>query len=955
VAEPRAGDLATALEPVVGPALAGLAAELDGVAGLAPAERRAVHAGAASTLLEVVRRKAARVLVLEMNAARVAGRLAGPDPESRWAAFVASAASPAFWASLEEHYPPLVGRLHTVAANRCAAAVALARRFAADRAELGRLLPDPAAGPPELVDVAFGAGDSHRGGQTVAVVTTSAGTIVYKPRPVAVDAALDGFLDRVLSGWSPEPRIRVPAVLTRGAWGWAEHVAHRWCDGDAELAHFYRGLGHWLAVMRLLGGSDLHAENLIACGPVPIVVDCETLFTPDPTPPPSGLGLAVDRAASMVGGSVLRTGLLPGRGLALGWRGVDTSAIGSLPGQQPTVPVPVVVDEGTDRARVELRDVGTGPLQNHPSPDPQLGRWWGEVLDGFAELTARLAALDRSGALEVLLAPFADCRIRVVPRATEAYGELARMLWHPVSLHDPEPAVARAVDLLTRQGRAVSSAPSEPDVVAAEVQELLDGDVPMFTTTAGRGRLDGPRGTTFGEERDLVAEALGRWRTADLAFEHLVIRAALVSAYLNEGWTPSAEPMARPRLRTDDLDRRRRALAAGIVGRLPGTAIRGEDGSVTWVAPLLGTTGWLVHPLSADVYNGAPGVALLLAAYQGEVAAGRADEVDGLEDLLRDVLWTVRAAEDKAESERVRVPDARPPAPGGWIGMASQVWAWLALDRFGRAGPDGLERAAALARHLPAAVAADEHVDVVIGMAGAIVPLLGLARRTGDGSFLATATDVGERLVERARVDADGGACWPTAQWPEGVGGFAHGATGIGWALHRLARATGDDRFSAMAAAADAYEESLYDRDQACWRDLRGAGVVATMWCHGAAGIGLAAVDRFPDARAEDVVRRAAAACWLGGLGWNHTLCHGDAGCWELMERAVAAGLAPPGVDRDVIDAHLVGTIEEHGAISGMAREAFVPGLLPGLGGIAYQLLRLHPESAVPSVLVPDP
>lgn len=37
-----------------------------------------------------------------------------------------------------------------------------------------------------------------------------------------------------------------------------------------------------------------------------------------------------------------------------------------------------------------------------------------------------------------------------------------------------------------------------------------------------------------------------------------------------------------------------------------------------------------------------------------------------------------------------------------------------------------------------------------------------------------------------------------------------------------------------------------------------------------------------------------------------------------------------------------------------MARDAFSPGLMAGAGGVAYQLLRLHPECDLPSVLLPD-
>jgi hypothetical protein len=34
-----------------------------------------------------------------------------------------------------------------------------------------------------------------------------------------------------------------------------------------------------------------------------------------------------------------------------------------------------------------------------------------------------------------------------------------------------------------------------------------------------------------------------------------------------------------------------------------------------------------------------------------------------------------------------------------------------------------------------------------------------------------------------------------------------------------------------------------------------------------------------------------------------------------------------------------------------MGRNAFTPGLLPGLGGVAYQLLRVNPEHDLPSIL----
>ena len=43
------------------------------------------------------------------------------------------------------------------------------------------------------------------------------------------------------------------------------------------------------------------------------------------------------------------------------------------------------------------------------------------------------------------------------------------------------------------------------------------------------------------------------------------------------------------------------------------------------------------------------------------------------------------------------------------------------------------------------------------------------------------------------------------------------------------------------------------------------------------------------------------------------------------------------------------------GPVCGLARDVFVPGLLPGLGGVAYELLRAHPESRLPDVLMLSP
>lgn len=933
MAPDEVGELDRTLDWLLGPALDRLARGVAEVADLGSGEADAVLCAARDALLDSVRRKVVRVLVLELNAARVTGRLVAEDPAGRWAEFLARAAEPAFWHDLTRHYPHLVTRLHAVVDNRVEAVRVLVSRFAADRPLLRDLLGADAG---ELRKVEFGAGDSHRGGHTVTLLHCTGGTVVYKPRPMRVDQRLADFLAVLTEG---EHAIRVPRAIVRDGYGWAEHVVHRYCETDAELDVFYRNLGHWLAVMRLVSGTDLHAENIIACGPVPVVVDCESVFTPRPPHPPTGAGEATDRVAEQLNGTVLRTGLLPGRGAGLGWRGVDGSAMGGLPGEQPDVGLPDLVGAGTDTARVAIVPQRLPPTRNLPSPQPRLARHWPRVVAGFDEMADRITRLDREGRLAPSLAAFADCAVRVIVRDTESYTELARMLWHPAGLHDQEAAERKARALLARHSMNTRG-PGDPDVHAAEVAELLVGDIPVFTTTPAEGWLHTPGGLICGPQVDQVELALRNWRTADLALERRVTHAALVSAYLNQGAEPDLTRMSAPEPDPSGLDERRRALAARLMRELTREAVRGGDGTATWFAPILDRSGWQTTPLTPDLYGGTLGVAVLLAAYRREVAAGRADAVDGVSDLLDATVRTASLTQRwwAAQAEHTR---RRPDPVGGYIGLGSQIWCWLTLHRLGL---DCLPEAVFLAEQMPAAIAASEGPDLVVGTAGAIVPLLLLASRTGQARWVDLALEAGDRLAAEARTDG-GRTRWAAPNWPDGIGGFAHGATGIGWALGRLAAVTGERRFHGLAEGAAAFEETWYDPVREAWLDPREPDTVAAAWCHGAIGVGLATED-------PDVLRRAAASGWRDGTGWTHTLCHGDLGTWELLVKALDAGVAPPGLDRAAVDAAVVGSLEANGPTTGLAREVYSPSIMSGSGGIAYQLLRLHPDCDLPSVLL---
>jgi type 2 lantibiotic biosynthesis protein LanM len=939
---------------LVAPALDELAAQLSFLAGLSERERDVITDATRESLYAVLHNKLSRLLVLELNAARETKKINGDSPEQRWQQFLDLSAQQSFWDDLATHYPSL-WRVSVIARNRCMAALRFAQRWTADRHRLKDLCNGE---PDELNELRFGAGDSHCSGATVAMVGGAGWRVVYKPRSSAIDSALRGYIAGIAEDHGGPLSIRVPEIVDCSDYGWAEFVTHRFAAGNDELLSFYRGIGHLLALMRLLSGSDLHAENVIAQGGSPVVVDCETLFTPKIPPSPSGYGGAFDRSIGLIARTVLSIGLLPSRGENLGFRGVDNSAVGMLSGQQPVQRQQGIVGAGTDEAYVGPILVETPVSQNHPSAGPALAEYWPEVLRGFDDLTATLQRLDTAGSLWPRMQAFEGCRIRVVLRATEVYAEIGRMLWHPVSLHNPEPAQQRAFELLEKMAANVSMAPSDPAVMHAEIDELLEGDIPYFSCVAREGRLHGPRGTSWLPPCHLVEAALSDWRSADLALERRVIQASLMSAYSNDGWTSRGTSIMRTHRRGGDLEARRRRQVAQIIQAIVTNAIYGDDGSVAWIAPVLTATGWSMQPLQQDFYNGISGLALLFGAYLRETAAGRTDSINELNKLFAAALHTLHLAEAKRESLGDEGLKLRPDPPGAYLGLGSQIWTYIVLAHWELDGGDGLQRARKLADQIPEAAAVDEVHDLLSGSAGAIVPLLALAGKTGDKSYVRMASQLGDLLRERAE-HRNGQACWPCSNSRQGMGGFAHGVTGIGWALTQLARATGNARHEELAQQAFAFEDALFDEQEQNWRDLRKLGDPTTMaaWCHGAVGIGLAHLNldsTLTHAATRKLLRRSAAATWRMGMGQNHCACHGDLGAWELLDQAIAVGEAPEELSSSYLLDMILSSLEQHGPSCGMRGKAFAPGLLPGLGGVAYQLLRAHPEHDLPSILTPS-
>ena len=105
--------------------------------------------------------------------------------------------------------------------------------------------------------------------------------LIYKPKDLGIDLAYNDLLAWLNRRGAPVA-LRSLLVLARDGYGWVEFAAPEACRDEDAVERYYRRVGALVCLVYLLQGADCHAENLIASGEQPILVDCETLLNPWP-------------------------------------------------------------------------------------------------------------------------------------------------------------------------------------------------------------------------------------------------------------------------------------------------------------------------------------------------------------------------------------------------------------------------------------------------------------------------------------------------------------------------------------------------------------------------------------------------------------------------------------------------------------------------------------------------
>ena len=833
-------------------------------------------------------------------------------------------------------------------------------RLAADLPAIRReLIKAPADA--KIVEIKSGVSDPHNGGRCVSILAFADGThVVYKPKDLRLDLAWRHLVERFNDAGAPVT-LKTAQALSRNGYGWTEFIEHAGCADAHDCDTFFRRAGAWLALLHCFAATDIHQENMIAASDHPVPIDLETILQPSAEEHKIGEpeAQAFDAAMEIVGNSVMTVGLLPAYG-----RSVDNNvfAMGGMTaewGARIVIKWNHVNTDAMRPAKVEEPGAGTPNLPHVNCRYAKLGDHVDSFIAGFAEYSDFLMRQARDANSGALLEEFSGLTVRKVVRPTRFYYMLLRRLKDHRNMTDGAIWSAQA-DFMARLADWDKAIDPLWPLQRAERAALVSLNVPYFITASDGASISDPTGVsahtaaTSGFDR-------ARTRLQTLDENEIGWQIEVIRENLNQ---QSGLPTTRKRddnaLAPAPDKAVFKAEADKIAAELAQDAVR-RGRTAAWIG-----LDWLGDSevfqlvcLGPDLYNGATGIALFLAAHA--TVSGHAPSAElavaGLAHIRRNL------------NSRSAARFARSIGIGAATGLGSLVYGFCVIAKC--IGDPVLVQDAERAARLftDELIAADKQLDVMGGAAGAILALLRMHRDTQSDDVLARAIRCGEHLLAQDRTGPAGHRSWIG----QGLGGLplngmSHGAAGFAYALASLAAVSGHEQFADAAAECIAFEDQTYDPARHNWPDLRvpGQPLWPCQWCHGAPGIGMARL-----ATARRVRANAALEAKLGGTlvaadidnalesvkqawpGQLDTLCCGTLGGIEfLCEAADRAGAR----EISELAARRLGAVLANAASAGdyrwnSGKRQFNLGLFRGLAGVGYALLR-QVDRSLPNVLI---
>ena len=900
-----------------------------------------------------------RSIIYKIGMSRMLSSLSPGTPEDAYTKFFEDVcATQRSFLAFFEGFPVLLRHLTIITAQHVTTTRLFIQRLMTDWEEIQRFL-SITQDEPSIADAEFQLSDPHDNGFTVASISFSSGErLFYKPRPLAIDTLyreVITWLNHQMGG----EHLRAAAVLDRGTYGWVRNIPAEDCkDGEGVRLYYYR-FGILAALAFALRGTDLHEENIIPSGSTPVPIDLETLFLG--CLDPSEYQFA-QNAPQYQYVNVSST-IIPPRFFS---GATDSEAVTISPltglrsGQQWPVRTWRVRNHG--RTDIELEYYLTRPDRSQALPT-LAGRkisvhgYDDALLNGFSD-AYQLIRTSRRDMLKIIKRSAVDNQavVRVMLRDSNEYGNT--LFWS--SAPDNMTSGLRyeaALEAVCGSGLQNELTRHHARIAFYEKLALWSQDLPRFssqidTRTLGSDHYKVISDCFFQSGLDAVETRLAQLSDADLRWQRELLRGSLMMI---------AEPLRRPAAdpQTEDAvevlateepssaSARQRGRAAEVVQDCLTTlqALQvSVDGKPAWLTVLNPERARSLHVVLApsSTNQGSCGYTLFQAAALQSQGAPDTSRLTEIQAQIQSALADCKTLQTLTNLQKK-----------GIEGLCSTTYlCWVAANLFSEFDAYTKEVAALFDHYSTDSWYEISAADFLSGDTANLMALLLAHDLTGIQRYLAIAETLGKRLVEHCQLtDGPWRGGFSTNASDNPVVGFAHGASGVAYALYRLSERIGEKGWIVEAIRnALAFERRMLDPEKAVWKSIWNGKETRLIhgWCNGPAGVGLSRIELLRSSLPLDkdfLLQDLDTA--FNFLAQNYTaahhMCCGEASViLFLLECAEFDGERYPSSAADAHAGKLLDHYDEHGwfRLQSLNSRPIVPGFLDGVSGIGFTLAR---------------
>ncbi|MDN4495532.1 type 2 lanthipeptide synthetase LanM family protein [Ureibacillus aquaedulcis] len=859
-----------------------------------------------------------RCAILEINVARELGTLEGNTSKERFHYFMQQFDN--IYKLKEDFYTtyPVLARLFVEHTESFIITVnEIADRLTKDFEEIQDIFSINANFVNEIkIDL----GDTHQNGRSVAIIQFENNQkLVYKPRSLSIDKSFEN-ITKWINSRGIRYMLKSAEILDKSTYGWQEYIELKDCRNKEEVEKFYYRQGVLTALFYVLGSTDFHAENFIVYGEYPIPVDLETLFSKNIEI--STWHRMQSKFVKELNFSIFSSMMLPIPKIQGHIADYDLSAIGAN-GEQTSKKFQnlTLTNYESDEVKVDYVAAKTTNYKNRPIVNGEKETpldYIKEMLDGFADTyQVFLNHLHNSEEMDQFIKLFEHVEVRQVFRPTQVYGDFLTKSFHPTYL---ENGMNRS-EIFEYLWKIAQQIPKYKEIINFEIKDMLRNDIPYFTYKMNSRALfdsDKTHIPDFFDETgiDTLKTRINHLSKDDLTKQLKYFKWSL-STLIKDVWQSRG---IKKSTQTKQIFSPPLTEAFLIGEEIKKRSIREADGSLIWLGlNIESEDGVEISIKSLDLYDGILGYALFFAHLSNE--SGNLEYQEMSLNILKGVENRLK---DSPLNNSISVYNGE----AGYIYTLAHLGVLWNDQELIDLAVSRLEKIEDLLPH-------NEIYDFVGGLAGMLVAFIKIYQATKRDEFLQMVLKSSQYLINYLNTPFNMGP------------GFSHGASGMIYCLDLLYELVPNTNYLETIVKLKDYVTNFYNSQMDNWDN---DGNNRFYWCHGKPGILLS---KNIDHMSKNDFEKYVIECLDFSNIQNHSMCHGMLGNIDIL--ITLSKNSNKTLLKEMLDScfTLLENSSKSGWVTGIHPDAEMDGIMLGLTGIGYGLLRMENQD-LPSLLTLD-